>query len=200
MKLACLLICASVWSACSSRGVSDPSPIPVWGLSGQSNAVGLKPPLTAFATITGAQQNSQPIQAWDSGQPLWTALETSLRSQPISAFIWWQGEANTDDVAGYPARLDNLLARVRAITGSVPVILCGVNAAPGFDPFRTMQQQYAASHTGIIYAPSNDLPRPVGGDWDVPTQQILPPGITDSPHLTEEGYRLMAARIAARLK
>ena len=172
--------------------------VPVWVLSGQSNAVGVKGALESYATIVGAEEGSAGISAWAPGTPLWSALEASLRAGPVDAFIWWQGENDRYNVDSYPASLDNLIARVTTTQHPTRIVLCGLGGMAGYEDFRAMQRQYATSR-GLLFVPSEDLPRTQAGDYDTPSGGIWPGG-DYNPHLTVEGYKVMASRINAVLR
>jgi hypothetical protein len=178
-----------------TQAKTPPPPAPI-ALSGQSNAVGLKGFLEAYGPVVGVQQNSTPIRAWAVDGPLWPALAASLPG--ASAFVWWQGEADLTRIDSYPAALDDLLARVRAITGPIPIVICGVNSHSGQDAFRAMQQTYATSHR-YAFVRSDDLPQSQPGELDIPTGEIPPYDFTESYHLSAEGYRQMAARVEVAL-
>jgi len=198
-----LLVLAALSSACAGSPLAASArPLPqVWALSGQSNVIGLKPALEPYATIIGAAEGSQPISAWGPNTPLWTQLEAtllSLRGRQADAFIWWQGENNRYDVETYPASLDDLLARVRAIQNPRRIVICGVGGMAGYEDFRAMQRGYALEH-GLIFVPAEDLPRTQPGDFDVPSGGLWPGG-DYNPHLTVEGYRIMAQRVAEALR
>lgn len=196
-----VLVVALLCSACSKGSPLAPTVAqhqPVWALSGQSNAIGVKGALEAYATIVGAEQGSQPISAWAPGTPLWSALADSLRAGPVDAFIWYQGENNRYDVDTYPASLDDLLARVRAVQNPSRIVICGLGGMAGYEEFRVMQRVYAGSR-GLIFVPSEDLPRTQAGDYDIPSGGLWPGG-DYNPHLTVEGYKRMAERIATALR
>ena len=57
---------------------------------------------------------------------------------------------------------------------------------------------YALEH-GLIFVPAEDLPRTQPGDFDVPSGGLWPGG-DYNPHLTVEGYRIMAQRVAEALR
>ena len=178
-----------------------------WVLSGQSNAVGLAPYVGPYATIRSVSQGSVGIAAWDAGQPLWVALEAALRAGPVDAFLWWQGENNTDDPDGYPTKLDDLMRRVQAVVGRqklLTAVIIGVSAAgplgglEGWDTFRAMQATYAAAR-GFYYVRCDDIdPKPVIGSYDPPSGGTWA-GPTSSPHLTSAGYVQVASRVATVL-
>ena len=121
-----------------------------------------------------------------------------VRGRQADAFIWWQGENNRYDVETYPASLDDLLARVRAIQNPRRIVICGVGGMAGYEDFRAMQRGYALEH-GLIFVPAEDLPRTQPGDFDVPSGGLWPGG-DYNPHLTVEGYRIMAQRVAEALR
>lgn len=178
-----------------------------WVLSGQSNAVALEHYLRPYATIRAVAEGSMPIEAWALGTSLWTALEAQLHAGPVDAFVWWQGENNTDDPDAYPSKLDDLIRRVQAVLGRqrvLLVVIIGVTAAgplgglEGWDAFRAMQATYAAAR-GFSYVRCDDIdPKPVIGSYDPPSGGLWP-GPASSPHLTSAGYVQVAARVAAAL-
>lgn len=200
ISIACAAAAFSL--ACGKGGPMAPTGpqthAPVWALSGQSNAVGLKGSLEAYATIVGAAQGSVQISAWAPGAPLWAALEASLRAGPDDAFIWYQGENNRYDVAAYPAWLDDVIARVQTVQPQRRIVICGLGGMDGYEDFRAMQRQYAATR-GYLFVPSDDLPRTQAGDYDTPSGGIWQGG-DYNPHLTVDGYKMMAQRVATALR
>jgi hypothetical protein len=173
-----------------------------WVLSGESNAMGLKPALESYAPIVGVQRNSTPIAAWAPSGALWATLAATLPHS--TAFIWWQGESDVRPggamAENYPAALEDLMAQVTAITGPIRIVICSANSNDEYRALRALQRAEAHAHRWV-YVPSNDLPQPGPGDLDVPSQMILPATfrIGASPHLSQGGYQQMAARLAAVL-
>lgn len=187
-----VLVLALLCSACANPLAPEaPSVAPVttprWVLSGQSNAVNLKPYLTAYATILGVQQNSTPIRAWAADGPLWAPLAADL-SPTDQAFIWWQGEMDAyEGSTTYAHDLRDLLTRVRS-AGLQTIVIVGLADMPdaryaaAYTSIRAIQQQ-VASELGARYVTSEHLP--------------LDPDVVF--HLTPDGYSQMAARITAVL-
>ena len=162
----------------------------VIALSGQSNAVLLKPALSKYATVVGASLSGAPIGLWAPDGPMWRDLAATL-TPDVSRFVWYQGESDADFgvrpgapmTAAYSAELRDLVARVRARTRpNLFVIICGLANAPAnqveFDIFRGEQQRFVATDPNAVYISTIDLPS------------------ENSQHLTSAGYEMLAVRIA----
>jgi hypothetical protein len=184
-----VLLLALLTSACANPLAPEPAQVapvastPRWVLSGQSNAVNLKPYLTPYATILGVQQNSTPIRAWATDGPLWGPLAAELNPSD-QAFIWWQGEMDAyEGSTTYAADVRDLLTRVRA-SGIQTLVIVGLADMPdahyaaNYATIRAIQQQIA-SELGARYVSSERLP--------VDPESIF--------HLTPDGYQQMAARL-----
>ena len=122
---------------------------------------------------------------------MWITLVPTLTTD-VSRFIWFQGESDADLglepgaplTTAYLGRLRDLVARIRALTNpDLFVVVCGLTNYPDgqqrFDAIRAQQQLFAATDRNAIYLSTLDLPS------------------EQSQHLTDEGYRLLAARIGA---
>jgi hypothetical protein len=184
-----VLLLAVLTSACANPLAPEAPQIapvastPRWVLSGQSNAVNLKPYLTPYATILGVQQNSTPIRAWAVDGPLWGPLAAELNPSD-QAFIWWQGEMDAyEGSTTYATDLRALLTRVRS-AGLQTLVIVGLADMPdaryaaNYATIRAIQQQIAGE-LGARYVSSERLP-------------IDPDSIF---HLTPDGYAQMAARL-----
>lgn len=180
------LLAAMATGCAASKGplapdptVTRTSPLPIL-LSGQSNALPdhLGGPLqTAYAPgVVNVSQGATAIRAWGPGGPLWAELEPQLH-QPLTAFIWWQGES--DAVEGgdhYAADLQNLIARVRAANANPRLLVVVVKiipyapGAPLHDTslVRAAEEAFVASdpHSAIVRV--DDLPSDGGN-------HLLPP-------------------------
>ena len=177
--------------ACGGSPTSPSAERPaVIALSGQSNAVLLKPALSKYATVVGASLSGAPISLWASDGPMWRQLAATLTAD-VSRFVWYQGESDADFgvaagaplTTGYSAELRDLIARVRALTRpNLFVIICGLANAPAnqveFDIFRGEQQRFVATDPNAVYISTIDLPS------------------ENSQHLTSAGYEMLAVRIA----
>jgi len=171
-------------------------------LAGQSNAVAVRPYLAVYAEVRSSAQGSTPIEAWAPDTALWASLVEAL-AEPFDAVVWWQGENNTDDPAGYPTKLDDLVRRMQDVVGRrriLPLQIVSLTAAgplgglEGWPEFRAMQQSYALSH-GFDFIPVADIePKPAIGDYD-PASGGTWQGPGSSPHLTAAAYGLVAGRI-----
>jgi len=158
---------------------------PTWTLSGQSNAEKLGPFLTPYAHVVGFSKTSTAIDEWAPGHPMWIRLAPSLRAA-ASAFIWWQGESNNNDPPGsYRARLADLAARVRAAAHQPELLFVVIRVGPNYRPpgcnIWDEQQAFVARDPHAVLVPSDDLE------------------FVDYIHMTDNGYRQMAARIAQTL-
>jgi hypothetical protein len=183
---------ATVWMAgCGAPMAPTPVEPPTWALSGQSNAVLLRPALSRHATIVGAALSGTPIAAWAPDGGMWFTLAATL-SPIVSMFVWFQGESDADvgitpgapSTTSYVSHLRDLVARVRALTRpNLFVVVCGLANSPAdqvrFDAMRTELQRFVATDANSVYVSTLDLPS------------------NQSQHLTDEGYVMLAARITA---
>ena len=179
---------AFVMAACGGSPTSPTTERPaVIALSGQSNAVLLKPALSKYATVVGASLSGAPIALWAADGPMWRDLAATL-SPDVVRFVWYQGESDADFGApgaplttGYADKLRDLVARVRQLTRpNLFVIICGLTNARAnqteFDIFRGEQQRFVASDPNAMYISTIDLPN-------------------EGQHLTSAGYDALAVRI-----
>src|SRR5207237_277395 len=114
--------------------------------------------------------------------PMWVRLAPTL-STPMSAFIWWQGEANKNDLAGsYRAKLANLAARIRAVSRQLDLLFVVIRVGPNYPPpdcnIWSEQEAFVAADRHAVLVRSDDLE------------------FVDYIHMTDRGYTQMAARIA----
>ena len=176
------VIVAVLAAACTARPNDGK---PTWAVSGQSNAEKLAPFLTPYAHVVGFSKTSTAIDEWAPGRPMWIRLAPSLRPA-ASAFIWWQGESNNNDPPGsYRARLADLAARVRAAAHQPDLLFVVIRVGPNYRPpgcnIWNEQQAFVERDPHAVLVPSDDLE------------------FVDYIHMTDNGYRQMAARIAQTL-
>lgn len=172
---------------------------PAWACAGQSNAVafcsntdqiegwlvgGLY--LETYAHVVGDWLGGQPIAMWDAPDgALWPALETSLQTTPVTAFVWWQGENDSlDGVPGvYLAALQNLIARVRQAAHQPQLVTVIVELGPFYHDRAIMddQRQFVARDGHALYINTEDL--------------LYPDGV----HMDAASYQAVAARIAQQI-
>jgi Carbohydrate esterase, sialic acid-specific acetylesterase len=156
------------------------------GLSGQSNALAVRPFLERVDRVVGYQVPSTPIACWGvrqsdlEGHHCWRQLFQTL-TIPVDAFVWWQGEADAG-TPEYYARLDSLIRRVRAasLNLQLPVAVVQLGPAstrvlggPGFDA-----ERWARTDAHAVYIPTHDL------EFEA-----------DGTHMTSNGYAAAAGRI-----
>jgi carbohydrate esterase-like sialic acid-specific acetylesterase len=181
--LGVLLAAASLAPACGAP--PDGGGKTVWGLSGQSNAVKLKPYLSRYAAVVGYAKTSMAIDQWNPRGPMWVRLAPALDT-PMSAFIWWQGEANNNDPAGtYRARLADLVSRIRRAARQPDLLFVVVRVGPNYRPPKSNiwheEDAFVSADRDAILIPSDDLE------------------FADAIHMTDLGYTHMAGRIAQTL-
>jgi hypothetical protein len=186
-----LAVCC--WWSPHPTASSNPMPVPAvtLGLSGQSNALAVRPFLERVDRVVGYQVPSTRIACWDiddvafEGNRCWHQLLRTL-TVPLDAFVWWQGEADAG-TAQYYARLDALVRRVRAasLNLQLPVAVVQLGPAstrvlggPGF-----VAQRWARTDAHAVYVPTHDL-------------EFEPDGI----HMTAAGYAAAARRIDQMLR
>jgi hypothetical protein len=111
----------------------------------------LKPAIVSYGPVIGVQQNSAPIAAWAPQGPLWPTLAASLPHS--TAFIWWQGESDVRPggtvAENYPAALEDLIARVTAITGPIRIVICSANSNSAHAVLRALQRAEERAHGWI---------------------------------------------------
>jgi hypothetical protein len=175
-------IVAVLAAACATRPDDGK---PTWALSGQSNAENLAKFLTPYAHVVGFSKTSTAIDEWAPGRPMWMRLAPTLGGA-AAAFIWWQGESNNNDPPGsYRAKLADLAARVRAASHRPDLLFVVIRVGPNYRPpgcnIWDEQQAFVAHDPHAVLVPSDDLE------------------FVDFIHMTDNGYRQMAARIAQTL-
>jgi len=185
--------------ACSSPVAPRPTPTTL-ALAGQSNAILLRPSLSALAPVIGAgDQGATAISCWASTGPCWLALKPTLAAQPLKAFIWWQGEMDiltcvVPDTYGpcdrqYGVALANLFSRVRLAAGNpnLPIVVMQMGAwAAHWRPQTTVESDtlgWVAQDRHALYIDTRDLEYR-----------------TDGIHMTEAGYTAVAQRIVAMIR
>lgn len=194
------LTVASLLLACACAGPTAPAPTlpPVTILAGQSNAIGLEPHLVALTpTRSGGNAGATAIACWAETGACWKALRPALVAQPVTAFVWWQGEMDIllcvtpgvygDCPSGYGTALADLVRRVRSATGNpaLPVVIVELGPwAAHWAPSTTVEadtRAWVAGDRHAMYVPTRDA------EW-------RPDGI----HMTEDGYRVVAGRVVGR--
>ena len=187
--VACLLLAGCGASPLTpTPPAPDPLPAPIaftghLVLAGQSNAVNVAPILSTYGSVSTSAHKSLSISYWsatDPGVTMWRDLQPFLH-EPMRAFVWWQGESDATTPT-YQADLVELLERVRAEAGPVPILIVRVLAKPPYANVRTAQAN-AVAILGNARLVSID-----GCDRD-----------GESDHLTAEGYRCAAGMIIAGL-
>lgn len=186
---------AIIATACSSGTPNAPStaqpPAPAaaaatLALSGQSNAEFLAPFLAATypGSVVGDWESGLPIAFWQTTDRMWPPLAAALH-QPLRAFVWYQGESDYREPAAYGTALAELLGRVRAEAHDPQLLLVVVRIAPepAFAGVRAAQEAFVAGDAHALLVSTDDLP--------------FRPG---EVHLTDDGYRTLAARLIAALR
>lgn len=196
--------------ACSGKSspLSPTASAPVTIIcSGQSNAsalcggidpatgvVGWMPQLSAYGRVVGEWLGGQSITAWnDVPGSLWNLgptrdgglLAAMLANPQASGFVWWQGEADYGNPDGwYLAKLQALIARVRATMNQPRLRVAVVALGPAYQDFHivTEQQQFVSDDANAVYIPTADLP------------------YKDGIHMTLDSYATVAGRIAQALR
>jgi hypothetical protein len=156
-------------------------------LSGQSNAENVAPFLAnAYhpAQVISSTHSGNPIETWAPGKSNWTELARLLR-QPLRAFVWWQGESDATS-ATYPADLTDLVARVRLANGTPNLLVVVIRILPlphgSGASVRAAQEAFVQADVNAVLVSCDGVP-------------AQPDGV----HLTDAGYRQVAARIVAIL-
>ncbi len=137
-------------------------------LSGQSNAVNLRPALAAAYApgVISVSEANQRIREWAPGGPLWQQLEPELHRR-LTAFVWWQGETDGSypaEAAVYQSRLADLVARVRQANDDPSLLIVVVQILRyqaervGFDQVREAQRAAIAGDANAILVSVDDLP------------------------------------------
>jgi hypothetical protein len=148
-------------------------------LSGQSNALLVAPSLAAVypQPVLTVGENGRPISGWGPSGERWKEL-LPLLQQPIQAFVWWQGESDRDN-PNYLSDLRDLAARVRQTNGNnqllmieVRVLNLAINAG-----VRAAQETFVQTDVNAVLISSDGFQS------------------TDSDHLTDSGYQMVAQRI-----
>lgn len=196
-KVAAVVLLAIVPAACASVPIYPPGPTspaesariievpklkPTWGLSGQSNAVLLRPLLERYADVVGFAEDSRPIDWWHAPDgAMWQQLLPKLGAR-LELFIWFQGEADWDKPAGYYRReLRNLAGRVRkaAHNPRLMIAVCELAPLPRHHSIREEQLAFVRSDSHVVFVRTADLP------------------FIEDVHLAPDGRERLAARIYA---
>jgi Carbohydrate esterase, sialic acid-specific acetylesterase len=185
------IVAVLIWSVISSSPIAHRMERPqtvelTLGLSGQSNASGVRPFLERVDRVVGYQSPSTPIGCWAvdggalDGGPCWRGLLPALGTF-LHAFVWWQGEADLG-TPHYLADLDALIRHVRAANANLNLLVAIVQLGPG--PSRIAGgpaldgERWVQMDAHAVYVRTNDL--------DFAADQI---------HMTSAGYAATAARI-----
>lgn len=178
------------FAACQ-RTPTEPSMRPLHlTLAGQSNAALLTPFLAELADVTGAgNRGATPIACWAPDAECWNALGGSVASLPKpQAFIWWQGESDTEN-QGYGPLFADLMARVRQRAGNPELLIL------------VMQWGYTYTWAGRGQWAQDAQRAWVSQDahalWLQTQDAEYRP---DLIHMTDRGYRMIAARIVAAVE
>lgn len=142
--------------------------------------------------LSGYAEPSQPITAWDSGRPAWSAVERAIQvAGLVDVFLWYQGEsdalAGPDAITRYRDRLVDLMRRVRLASAnpSLLVVVCGLadysEAETAYAALRAQQMAAVQSDPRARYLSTQGLPH-------------------DGQHLTVAGYQGLAVRLAEMLR
>ena len=151
-------------------------------LSGQSNAVFLAPFLAERMRIETVARDSTGIAAWHADGSMWPTTLGALRSGRIRGIVWWQGESDANASADtYADELRELLGRMRAEVGHVPIILVRVLDIPGNGNVRNAQERIAR-------------------ELRLPLISCDGFQLDQSNHATETGYRTIAAQIEQQFR
>jgi hypothetical protein len=189
MRLSIALVVAFLITGCGAPSGAQPSPpVSAVVLSGQSNAGGVSPFLVAAyrpSDVFVSAHGGEPIRKWARGTLYWNELAQLLR-HPIKAFIWWQGESDLGSTT-YLADLTDLVARVRATSRTPDLLMIVVRILPqphdSGAGVRAAQQAFVQADSKAVLVSSDGVPAQA-----------------DGIHLTDAGYREVAARIVDALR
>jgi hypothetical protein len=189
LKVISVLILASLAVACGSTGGARYVPSSTILISGQSNAGNVAPFVVAAYYPSAAVMSAhggEPIRKWAAGSPYWNELAPLLR-HPLRAFVWWQGESDGDlQTPTYLADLTDLVARARATNGNPDLFVIIVRILPLPHDLgagvRAAQEAFVKADASAVLVSSDGVPAQ-----------------NDGYHLTNAGYRQVAARIVAAL-
>lgn len=155
-------------------------------ITGQSNAWLLEPFLKSLYPIIGYSKTSQAIKEWDIDGPMWKDLSANLSGRSATAFVWWQGEGDCSTFETNPDfyfynKLDDVMRRVWNIIGHVPTYV--VNLGPYCTGFKTKTEliNWSNSNANLL-------------TYDASYYQA------DGIHMTDDGYRSVAADIVSKVK
>jgi lysophospholipase L1-like esterase len=188
MRLYAALTVACFVAACGAPSAAHATPpVTTILLAGQSNAGNVAPFLVAAyhpSEVVMAAHGGQPIRKWAAGSEYWNELAPLLR-QPLRAFVWWQGESDPQSTT-YLADLTDLVARVRQANRSPNLLVVEIRILPlpqgAGATVRAAQEAFVQADTHAVLVSSDGVPAQA-----------------DGYHLTDAGYRQMAARIVAVL-
>ncbi|HEV1992000.1 MAG TPA: sialate O-acetylesterase [Candidatus Dormibacteraeota bacterium] len=189
MRLLALVFVALLAVGCGASSTAQPSaPGSTALLSGQSNAGGVAPFLVAAyrpSDVFVSAHGGEPIRKWAPGSLYWNELARLLR-QPLKAFIWWQGENDLESTT-YLADVTDLVARVRAANRTPDLLVIVIRILPqphGWGAgVRAAQEAFVQADVNAVLVSSDGVPAQA-----------------DGVHLTDAGYRQVAARIVEVLR
>lgn len=189
MRLLALVFVALLAVGCGASSTAQPSaPGSTVLLSGQSNAGGVTPFLVAAyrpSDVFVSAHGGEPIRKWAPGSLYWNELARLLR-QPLKAFIWWQGENDLESTT-YLADVTDLVARVRAANRTPDLLVIVIRILPqphGWGAgVRAAQEAFVQADVNAVLVSSDGVPAQA-----------------DGVHLTDAGYRQVAARIVEVLR
>ena len=189
MRLSTALVFAFLIAGCGLSSAARPSPpVNAVVLSGQSNAGGVSPFLVAAyrpSDVFVSAHGGEPIGKWAQGGLYWNELAQLLR-HPLKAFIWWQGESDLQSTS-YLADLADLVARVRTTSRTPDLLVIVVRILPqphGWGAgVRAAQEAFVQADSNAVLVSSDGVPAQA-----------------DGIHLTDAGYREVAARIVEVLR
>jgi hypothetical protein len=186
MKLCALFLAAAFGVGCSvPRLPSAPTEAQETSLivlAGQSNAMLLTPYLqAAYTPVLSDAEGATSIDMWANNGRLWNPLVSLLEQHP-RALVWWQGETDgVDHIAGYGAKLRDLISRARLTANDPSLLVVIVRVLP----YPELAEIRAAEEAVVLSDRNAAL---------VSVDAYLQPGPTNY-HLSESGYRQTVQRI-----
>lgn len=189
MRVLAVVVVALLAAGCGAPDTAQPSPpVSAVVLSGQSNAGGVSPFLVAAyrpSDVFVSAHGGEPIRKWAPGSLYWNELAQLLR-HPLKAFVWWQGESDLGSTT-YLADLTDLVARVRATSHTPDLLVIVVRILPqphdSGAGVRAAQEAFVRADSNAVLVSSDGVPAQA-----------------DGIHLTDAGYREVAARIVEVLR
>lgn len=174
--------------------------VPIFAVSGQSNACPLGNYLSLIGPTRFACSGGTPISAWSATPPstfptdwhwVWPDLAAVLTyAPPPDIFVWFQGESDATDelIPHYEPALADLLRRVRQATKpDLIIVVVGLEDfagdRPRWEQIRAIQQRVVSADPRAVYVSTMDLPTCAAS----------------CQHLSEAGYSMLADRIVAAI-